>query len=76
MGCLHILQINIDRGREAHDLLIATMKERDTDVVLLGECNVNRAITSDFWMDHRKDAAIGINRNKVNVDRVETLRYA
>nr|CAH7758100.1 unnamed protein product [Callosobruchus chinensis] len=64
-GCL--LQINVDKGREAHDLLCAKAADLRADVILVAEPNKTK-VTSQGWnTDARKDTAICIMSQEINV---------
>lgn len=52
---IRVMQLNIDRGRDAHDLLLAT-----ADLLMVQECNRSKSRNSGFWLDNGEDAAIGI----------------
>lgn len=43
---IKILQINIDRGRGTHDLTIASATTLQTDLLLIGECNLKKSKAS------------------------------
>nr|CAH7736980.1 unnamed protein product [Callosobruchus chinensis] len=62
-----LLQINVDRGREAHDLLCAKAADLRADVILVAEPNKTK-VTSQGWnTDARKDTAICIMSQEINV---------
>nr|CAH7723939.1 unnamed protein product [Callosobruchus chinensis] len=64
-----LLQINVDRGREAHDLLCAKAADLRADVILW----LNQTRPSQGWnMDARKDTAIRIMSQEINVLATET----
>lgn len=55
---MHIIQINMNRCRIAHDLLKATIKKYDTDIGIISEPNKQIAKNNGWYTDDGGDSAI------------------
>lgn len=65
---IKVLQINIDRGRAAHHLALATAVKWDIDLIMMGECNGKLAAAAGLRMDVNKDAAVGVVGRRARID--------
>lgn len=60
-----IIQVNLNRCRAAHDLLMATAKEMEVDILAVTEPN-NKELDNHGWLyDIDKDAAIKVTNSKI-----------
>ena len=58
-----MLQINLNRSREAHDLAIQTAREREVGILVISE--QNRDLYDAMWFkDKRDDAVIYVCKDK------------
>lgn len=65
-----MLQINIDRGKAAHDLLLATASSMSADLVMLSEPNRKLAKAAGWECDARGDAALVILNKTLTVSEI------
>lgn len=64
---LNVLQINVDRGKQAHDLLYETITRLRISVVILSEPNRKISQTKPWFLDNKIDSAIMITNKKIKV---------
>ncbi|VEN44415.1 unnamed protein product [Callosobruchus maculatus] len=65
MPNLTVLQINIDRGRAAYNLLLETAVETHSDILIVAEPSRD-IVNSSVWLtDHRNNAAVRILNSKI-----------
>ncbi|KAK9694644.1 Zinc knuckle [Popillia japonica] len=60
---IKVLQTNLGRGRAAHDILYTLACEKDIDIAIISEPNINISLAHKFIMDKKRNVAIYI-RNK------------
>lgn len=65
------LQTNIGRSRAAHDIAYAVAKEKNIDIIIISEPNINIAKSQNLITDNRMDVAILILNRNIGVNRVE-----
>lgn len=64
---LKVLQINLGRGRAAHDLAFLTAEEEKADIIVVSEPK-KKLVTSGRWLtDQNKDVAIYIRTKNVGI---------
>lgn len=71
---MKILQTNLCRGRAAHDLAYATGKQKDVDLLIVGEPNKNITKSSNWIKDQNQDIAILFLNNNIEVVSVTVFR--
>lgn len=64
---LKILQGNIDRGREAMDLIYQIAGEEKADIIIMAEPNRIKVTQSNWLVDNRIDIAIRINNKNIQI---------
>nr|CAI5854774.1 unnamed protein product [Callosobruchus analis] len=65
---LSFLQVNVDRGREAHDLLLATAAEISADILLIAEPNKAISEQQGWQTDNMRNAGVKVRNNQIPVD--------
>ena len=61
---MEFLQINLNHCKAAHDLLEATIRQRNVDIIILSEANKNR-IKPTWYTDRQGETVIGILNNTI-----------
>lgn len=64
---IKILQVNMDRGRAAHNLAMTTAINWEMDSFLTEEYNGKMAAAAGLQVDRKKDVAIGIIGKRIRV---------
>nr|CAH7762374.1 unnamed protein product [Callosobruchus chinensis] len=64
---LCILQINVDRGRVAHDLMLPSVLKTKADLLVVAELGKLKTNTSNWLTDTRRDAAIKICSHRIEL---------
>lgn len=62
-----ILQVNLGRSRAAHDILCATMCEKQIDLAIISEPNIKASENNGYIMDRKKNVAIYIRNKNIGV---------
>lgn len=71
---LRLLQVNVDRRKNAGDMAILTAKEKGIDVILVQEPNVFQTKKDPRWIiDNRRDVAIYCNNRNCGIVSHKTL---
>lgn len=71
MAPMKILQINLGRRKQAHDLAYAVADVRMIDMVVVAEPNRNRTTGGGWLKDIRDDVAVYIRNRKLEIKNVE-----
>lgn len=66
---VRVLQINLNRSRDAHDLMHITASKLKVDICLVSEQNVNKCTGKCWFEDENKDASIYVNTNKITIGK-------
>lgn len=66
-----ILQTNLGRCRAAHDIADAVAAEKEIDLVIISEPNVNLVRKGKLLSDNRTDVAISVKNRNVGISKVE-----
>lgn len=68
---MRILQVNVNRSYEAHDMAFLTAERIDADIIIASEPNA-RIISKGGWVaDNRKNVAVYFRNRKIEVDEVK-----
>lgn len=62
---MRVLQVNLGRGRAAHDMAIANARQKGVDLVVVSEVNKKIGRKSGWIMDLREDAGIYVVNRKM-----------
>lgn len=65
---MKILQVNVDRGREAMDLLYKTVEDKNVDIIILAEPNRIKVIKGQWYTERNLDAAIGVVNKQIKIE--------
>lgn len=68
---VNIIQFNLNRSKQAHDMLNKTIQEHNTDVVIISEHNIKISKKGVWNTDNKSDAAIKIYGQKIKIDGQE-----
>lgn len=69
---MKIIQVNVDRGKAAFDLLHSTCREKCIDIAIVAEPNKKMASRGHWVMDSNMDAAIRVFSRDVNILKYDT----
>jgi len=73
---INIIQINVDGGRNAQDLLMATANDRGADVIIISEPYRSRSEEEEWFPDITNKAAVVIANSTTRVREVGPRKNA
>ncbi|XP_018576386.1 uncharacterized protein LOC108914942 [Anoplophora glabripennis] len=70
LSVMQILQVNLCRDKGASDLLEQAINERDIDIAVIAEPNVNYVKRRQWLVDDRTDVAIWLRSPRIRINSV------
>lgn len=67
MANIKVLQVNLGRGRTAHDMVYTTAREKDIDIVLISEPNIKISLSQNYILDNKQNVAMYIRNKNVGI---------